>query len=159
MAATSVSDLLDVRDAPAPATLADNPLTFLSSLGGPIAWRVPGRDRRRVRIVTTLLHGNELALHDWLRSGIQPAVDALCVIANVEAAALHPVFTHRSVPRQRDLNRSFHGPFDDPSGRLARSLLDLIEASQAEALVDLHNNTGRNPADARQPPTHGTLWS
>ncbi len=150
MAATGVSHLLDVRDAPAPTTLADNPLTFLTSLGGPVAWRVPGRDRRRVRVVTTLLHGNEpsgfLALHAWLRSGIQPAVDALCVIANVEAAALHPVFTHRSLPRQRDLNRSFHGPFDDATGRVAGSLLELIEASRAEALVDLHNNTGRNPA-------------
>ena len=152
MAGTRVSHRLDVRDAPAPSTLADNPLTFLTSLGGPIAWRIPGRDRRRVRIATTLLHGNEpsgfLALHAWLRSGIQPAVDAICVIANVEAAALHPVFTHRSVPGQRDLNRSFHGPFDDPTGRLARALLELVEGSRAEALVDLHNNTGRNPAYA-----------
>lgn len=152
MAATVVSTRLDIRDAPDPATVADNPLTFLASLGGPTAWRIPGRDRRRVRIVTTLLHGNEpsgfLALHSWLRSGAQPAVDALCVIANVGAASLHPVFTHRSIPGRRDLNRSFLGPFDDAEGQLARSILDLVTASGAEALVDLHNNTGRNPAYA-----------
>jgi len=130
--------------------LPEDPLDFLASLDGPTAWHVPGRDRSRCRVVTTLLHGNEpsgfLALHEWLRGGREPAVDALCILANVEAAALHPVFTHRSVPGRRDLNRCFLGPFDDPEGRLARDLLDLVADARPEALLDVHNNTGRNPA-------------
>ena len=62
-------------------------LHWLESLGGATAWLVPGRDRSRTRVVTTLLHGNEpsgfVALHDWLRSGPQPAVDSLLIVGNV----------------------------------------------------------------------------
>ena len=40
--------------------------------------RVPGRDRSRTRIVTTLLHGNEpsgvRAVHAWLCSGVAPGL-------------------------------------------------------------------------------------
>lgn len=139
-----------VRELTSPDAIPDNPLVFLESLRGATAWRVAGRDRNRSRVVTTLLHGNEpsglLAVHSWLRAGIQPAVDTLCVVANVEAARLHPVFTNRSVPSRRDLNRCFLGPFDDVEGQLAHAILDLVADAQPEALIDLHNNTGHNPA-------------
>jgi hypothetical protein len=75
-------------------------------------------------------------------------VDALCVIANVEAAQLHPAFTHRNVPGRRDLNRCFLGPFEDREGSVARAILDLVEEFRPEALIDIHNNTGHNPAYA-----------
>ena len=122
---------------------------WLRALGGPVAIRVPGRDRTRTRAVTTLLHGNEpsgaRALHAWLRRGALPAVDALLVVANVEAALAAPGFAHRMLPGHRDLNRCFAGPFDDPDGALARQILDAIADAAPEALVDLHNNTGHNP--------------
>jgi hypothetical protein len=144
-----MSDVLRVVDAPAPSEVAPDPLSFLESFDGPVALRVAGRDRSRVRVVTTLLHGNEqsglLALHEWLRGAPRPAVDVVCVIANVEAARLHPVFTHRMVPGRPDLNRCFSGPFEGVEGRLARAILDLVEALEPEALVDIHNNTGHNP--------------
>jgi hypothetical protein len=144
-----MSDVLRLLDKPAPGSIPDGPLAFLASLDRPTAWRIPGRDRSRIRVVTTLLHGNEpsgfLGIHDWLRSGIEPAVDSVCVLANLEAARLHPVFTNRSVPKRRDLNRCFLGPWDDAEGKLARSILDLVEDCRPEALLDLHNNTGRNP--------------
>ncbi len=144
-----VSDTLRLVEAPAPGEIAEDPLAFLASLGGPVAWRVRGRDRSRVRVVTTLLHGNEpsglLALQAWLRGGPEPATDVVCVIANVEAASLHPVFTHRMVPDRPDLNRCFLGPFEGVEGGLARAILDLAAELKPEALVDLHNNTGHNP--------------
>ncbi len=144
-----MSDSFRVTDAPAPAEIPADPLSFLESLDGPTAWRVPGRDRSRVRVVTTLLHGNEpsglLAMHEWLGAGPEPAVDVICVIANVEAARLHPVFTHRMVPGRPDMNRCFLGPFEGVEGRIARAILDLVEELKPEALVDLHNNTGHNP--------------
>jgi hypothetical protein len=147
-----MSDALRIFDTPSPSRVPADPLAFLESLAGPTAWHVPGRDRSRTRIVTTLLHGNEpsgfLAVHEWLRSGDVPAVDAICLLANVEAARLHPVFTHRSVPDRRDLNRCFLGPFDEPEGKLARTILALVAERRPEALLDLHNNTGRNPAYA-----------
>lgn len=150
-----MSNPIALLEPPTPDGLPADPLHWLESLGGATAWLVPGRDRSRTRVVTTLLHGNEpsgfVALHDWLRSGPEPAVDALCIVGNVEAARLHPAFTHRSVPGRRDLNRCFLGPFDgpgDPEAQLARALLELVNAHAPEALVDVHNNTGRNPAYA-----------
>ncbi|HPG25629.1 MAG: succinylglutamate desuccinylase/aspartoacylase family protein [Spirochaetaceae bacterium] len=151
-----MSDALRVHDAPRCNDVPEDPLAFLEGLEGASAWHVAGRDRSRTRVVTTLLHGNEpsgfLAMHAWLRSGVVPAVDAICVVANVEAARLHPVFTHRSVPGRRDLNRCFGDPRDtegvDPEARIAHAILDLIDHQRPEAVVDLHNNTGRNPAYA-----------
>ena len=134
--------------------IPEDPLEFLQSLEGPTVWRVGGQDHTRVRMVTTLLHGNEpsgfLAIHDYLRSGEYPAVATVFVIANVEAAREHPVFTHRRVPgpdgERRDLNRCFLGPFDDTEGEIARGILEVIADVRPEALIDLHNNTGHNPA-------------
>lgn len=144
------SSVLRVLGDRARAEVPSDPLAFLESLDGPTVWHLSGRDRSRLRVVTTLLHGNEpsgfLALHDWLRGGRQPAVDALCIVGNVEAARLHPVFTHRSVPGRRDLNRCFLGPFEDREGVVARAILDLIAKRRPEAVVDIHNNTGHNPA-------------
>jgi len=129
-------------------SLPEDPDDFLRDLGGPTAILVPGRDRSRSRAVTTLLHGNEpsgfRAVHAWLRSGAVPAVDALLVIANVEGALTVP--PQRCAPGRRDLNRCFLGPWDDADGALARDLLDTLEAARPEALVDLHNNSGHNPA-------------
>ncbi|MCP5070359.1 MAG: succinylglutamate desuccinylase [bacterium] len=122
---------------------------FLRWLGGPVAIHLAGKDSTRLRVVTTLLHGNEpsgaRAVHAWLRSGSRPAVDAIVVIANVEAALVPPGYAHRVLPGRRDLNRCFLGPWDDPEGRLAHEILGVIREREPEALIDLHNNTGHNP--------------
>jgi Succinylglutamate desuccinylase / Aspartoacylase family len=135
---------------PDPAAIPSDPLAFLSELGGPTAIHVPGRDPSRLRVVTTLLHGNEpsglRAIVAWLRQPSTPAVDALLIVANVAAALAAPGFGHRMLPGRRDLNRCFLGPFDDPDGALAREILALIGGRASEALIDLHNNTGHNPA-------------
>ena len=113
-------------DRPDPADVPADPAAFLEALGGATAVRVPGRDRSRLRIVVTLLHGNEpsgfRAIHAWLREPSEPAVDALLVIANVEAALAPPGFANRMLPDRRDLNRCFLGPFDDADGALAREV-------------------------------------
>jgi hypothetical protein len=137
------------RDDLASARLAPSVEDFLRDLRMPTAILVPGRDRRRTRVVVTLLHGNEpsgaRALHAWLREGRRPAVDALLILGNV-AAALHPPgFTHRMLPGRRDLNRCFLAPFDDAEGKLAHAILGAVRAARPEALVDVHNNTGHNP--------------
>ena len=112
--------------------------------------RVPGRDRSRARIVTTLLHGNEpsgvRAVHAWLRSGVAPATDAVFYIGSVEAALAAPPWSHRALPHARDANRCFAPPFGGLEGERARELIERLEAARPEALVDLHNNTGRSPA-------------
>ncbi|MGH8469986.1 MAG: succinylglutamate desuccinylase [Gammaproteobacteria bacterium] len=112
--------------------------------------RVPGRDRSRVRIVTTLLHGNEpsgvRAVHAWLRSGVAPATDVVFYIGSVEAALAAPPWSHRALPHARDANRCFSPPFWGLEGERARELIERLEAARPEALLDLHNNSGRSPA-------------
>lgn len=135
---------------PASSELPEDAAEFLEWLGGPTSIHVRGRDPSRVRVATTLLHGNEpsglRALLAWLRSGSEPAVDTRLIVASVEAARKSPGFAHRMLPGQRDLNRCFHGPFDDPQGALAAEIVREIRDAAPEALIDIHNNTGHNPA-------------
>ncbi|RIL08088.1 MAG: succinylglutamate desuccinylase, partial [Proteobacteria bacterium] len=117
----------------------------------PTVLRVAGRDRTRARGVATLLHGNEpsgvRALHAWLASGAPPAVDLVCFVGAVEAALHPPGFAFRMLPGRRDLNRCFAPPFDaDAEGQVAGEALRLLREAGCEALLDLHNNTGHNPA-------------
>lgn len=137
---------------PDPAALGATAEAMLEHLGGPGLVRVRGSDRNRCRVVVTLLHGNEpsglCAVHSWLRAGRRPAVDAVFIIPSVAAALREPRFSHRMLPDGRDLNRCFHGPFDDREGSLAAAILREIERSGAECVIDIHNNTGHNPAYA-----------
>jgi hypothetical protein len=146
---TAVPALRCIED-PSPPLCGDNEEQFLRNLGGPCGLLLPGEDRSRCRAFVTLLHGNEpsglLALRDWLLSGRRPAVDLLCVVGSVEAALATPLFSHRMLPGQRDLNRCFRPPFDDAQGELAASILALLRAHRPEAVVDMHNTSGTGPA-------------
>lgn len=134
---------------PAPSALPAGAEAFLAALGGPAVIRVSGADRRRCRAVVTLLHGNEpsgvRALLGWLRAGVRPATDVLCVLGAVGAALRAPAFTHRMLRGERDLNRCFRPPFEGAQGALASAMLAALRAARPEALVDLHNNSGHNP--------------
>lgn len=123
---------------------------FLCRLPGPVAIHVAGIDSDRTRALVTLSHGNEPsgleAVYHWLRSGVVPAVNAVLVIASVEAARAEPLFYHRMLPGRRDLNRCFSGPADDAEGQLAHAILQHLRAQRPEAVIDLHNTSGSNPA-------------
>ena len=125
-------------------------LEFIRAFGGPVALHQPGTDRSRVRVVVTLLHGNEpsgvRAVHRWLRSARTPTTDVVFLLGAIEAALTEPAFTHRTRIAGPDLNRCFAGSSAGDEGVLARSLLGLIETIRPEALVDIHNNSGHNPA-------------
>jgi len=139
---------LPVRMAPRGDEVPEGVEDFLRSLGGPTVLRLPGRDRSRTRAVTTLLHGNEpsglCALHGLLREGFEPAVDALLFIGAVEAALAPPGFAERRLLGALDLNRCFRGPCEGREGAVARELLAVLHAARPDALVDLHDNTGRS---------------
>ena len=125
---------------------------FLARLEGPAWIHVPGKDRSRIRVLTTLLHGNEpsgvRALHRWLRSEMTPVVDMVCIIGAVDAAVAEPGFHYRFLPDTKDLNRCFREPFDGAEGRLAGTILEWLRELGPEALIDLHNTSGRSPAYA-----------
>ncbi|MFN2288930.1 MAG: succinylglutamate desuccinylase/aspartoacylase family protein [Chromatocurvus sp.] len=134
---------------PGAEALAPDPESLLLRHRGPLCIRVDGRDSSRCRALVTLLHGNEpsglRALWHWLRTGEQPAVTMLLVVASVTAALYEPRFSHRMLPRARDLNRCFRAPFDDEQGRLAQEILALLQLHDPEAVVDMHNTSGRGP--------------
>jgi hypothetical protein len=138
-----------IRD-PDPASAGDNVEAFLRELDGPACLFLTGQDRTNTRALVTLLHGNEpsgaIALHRWLKSGQRPAVNVVCVVASVAAALAPPLFSHRMLPRARDLNRCFRPPFDDAQGVLAEEILEILRLHHPEAVVDMHNTSGSGPA-------------
>ncbi len=139
-----------LREAPVGAAVPATVDAFLGWLGGPVVLRQAGRDRGRTRGVSVLLHGNEPSslrgVHAWLRSGRIPAVDVVVFVGAVEAARLAPGFAHRMCPGARDLNRCFRPPWDGEEGAVAAEALQLLRQAGCEALIDVHNNTGHNPA-------------
>lgn len=137
-------------DALQAANLGKRVEEFLDHIGGPAWIHVPGKDRSRSRVVLTLLHGNEpsgvRAVHRWLKAGLLPSVDIVFIIVSVEAAVAPPGFHYRFLPQSKDLNRCFREPFDGPEGELAHTILTWLRNLRPEALIDLHNTSGRSPA-------------
>ncbi|MEQ8514128.1 MAG: succinylglutamate desuccinylase/aspartoacylase family protein [Chromatocurvus sp.] len=134
---------------PGEEDLALDPEALLSRYRGPLCIKVDGEDSSRCRALVTLLHGNEpsglRAVWQWLHSGERPRVNLLFVIASVAAALYEQPFSHRMLPRARDLNRCFRPPFEDEQGRLAEEILTLLRLHNPEAIVDMHNTSGRGP--------------
>ena len=137
---------------PAPNAIEPRIGDFLCSLAGPTAIHVTGTDAARTRVLVTLSHGNEPsgleAVHRWLRAGKQPHTNIVVVLGGVEAARADPMFYFRMLPGQRDLNRCFNPPYIDGPGQIADAMLRHIRRQQPEAVIDLHNTSGSNPAFA-----------
>ncbi len=123
---------------------------FLRELGAPTCIFLDGEDNTRTRALVTLLHGNEpsgvMAVYHWLQSGLRPAVNVVCIVASVVAALAPPAFSHRMLPRARDLNRCFRAPFDDAQGALAEEILEILRLHHPEAVIDIHNTSGSGPS-------------
>jgi hypothetical protein len=130
--------------------LPESDEAFLRQLGGPSLLRLAGLDSSRTRVVSTLLHGNEpsglRAVLQFLRSKEVPAVDVLFFIGAVRTALTAPTFSNRALAGERDANRCWREPFDSAQGEVSREALALMRSADPECLVDLHNNTGHNPA-------------
>jgi hypothetical protein len=130
--------------------IGNNIEEFLQILGGPACIFLEGEDGGRTRALVTLLHGNEpsgaMALFRWLKSDRRPAVNVVCIVASVAAALEQPVFSHRMLPRARDLNRCFRPPFDDVQGELAEEILAILAMHSPEAVIDMHNTSGSGPS-------------
>ena len=133
-----------------PSSLPADDESFLRRLAGPCFIRQRGADSGRLRLVSTLLHGNEpsglRAIQRWLGSGRKPAVDVLFFIGAALTALGPPLFDRRVRPGGNDMNRCWLPPFATAEGRIAHEALRLMRESGAESLVDIHNNTGDNPA-------------
>ena len=137
---------------PRPEEIADQFEDFLLQLEGPIWIYQQGRDSSRCRVASALIHGNEPsgfhAIHRWLRTGLQPAVDLYFFIGATKAAQALPLFSNRHLPDQRDLNRCFRPPFNDENGQIAAECLHRMSSVQPEAVIDIHNTSGAGPCFA-----------
>jgi len=145
-----MSSVVHFVDAPEPAGIPRERNVFLDALEGPTLFSRKGRDSSRLRVVSGLLHGNEPsglhAVHRALLEPSPPAVDCLFFLGAVHAAQKEPRHTHRMLPGRRDLNRCFARPADDLDGRIAQDALEWLRRGPVEAAIDLHNNSGHNPA-------------
>lgn len=130
--------------------MGNNAEEFLRLLGGPACIFLEGEDDSRTRALVTLLHGNEpsgaMAVFRWLKSCQRPAVNTVIILASVAAALESPPFSHRMLPRARDLNRCFKPPFDDAQGALAEEILEILHMHRPEAVIDVHNTSGSGPS-------------
>ena len=90
--------------------------------------------------ISVLLHGNETSgwegLRRVLQAGLRPERDLLIFFGNLAAAAAKV----RTLPRQADFNRIWR-----PAAGIAAEVLGCIGELPLMAVVDLHNNTGKNP--------------
>ncbi len=138
--------------APTPEEVGLHFQDFLKKLKGPTVIHLPGKDKSRTRVLVTLTHGNEYsgleAIHRWLREGKTPWVNIVVILGGIEAAQREPLFFYRHLPNKRDLNRCFRAPYDDSQGKLAAAILQQIHQCRPEAVVDMHNTSGPNPAFA-----------
>jgi hypothetical protein len=127
-----------------------SPVSFLRNLQGLAAIDIEGLDEGRWRVISTLIHGNEpsglFALHRWLSEQHQPATNIRIIISSVTAALTEPLFKHRFLPGEEDLNRCFSATGNNQIHARANQINALIREVQPEAVVDLHNTSGSGPA-------------
>lgn len=103
------------------------------------------------RVVTTLLHGNEqsgfAALHDWIKqeSYKDIAVNIRFIVCSVEAAQFEPMFSTRFLSGGRDINRCFGIKSLSDYYLRAELIASCIRQVKPEAVIDLHNTSGKNP--------------
>lgn len=141
--------MFDRLSNPSPEQVGATLTAFLQQLSGPTIIHLEGRDKSRCRVVVTLLHGNEpsglKAIHQLLREGVEPEVSILVAIVSVNAAREDPLFSHRFLPGERDINRLFRPPFTGAQGALAEKLLAIIRSAAPEVVLDIHNTSGNGP--------------
>lgn len=127
-------------------------LAFLRSLNGLTVIDISGKNNKKCRVVTTLIHGNEpsglIACHQWLKSDHIPATNIRIIICNPEAAKTQPFFTNRYVEHSDDLNRFFSTSSENqsPVAIRAHKIISLVKEVSPEAIVDLHNTSGTSPS-------------
>lgn len=144
----STPDSFQCWHAPGPADVGEDHIEFLRILEQPTWITLPGADKMRSRAIVTLLHGNEpsglKAIHSLIKSGIEPATNLGIFIAGVNASLQPPLFSHRFLPEEQDLNRCFNPPYIHNQSKLAKAILDTLRDFSPEAIIDGHNTSAHS---------------
>lgn len=129
--------------------LEQSPIEILNSIGGPFVVLIPGIDNSRTRVISALIHGNEpsgyFGMLNWLKLKKTPQTNTYFLVSGVGAALTKPYFTNRVMISGQDLNRCFFPPFNNYEGNLAQEILEFIGQIKPEAVIDIHNTSGRSP--------------
>lgn len=137
---------------PSPADVGESPLAMLRLLGDCSVIDIDGDAQGPVRVVSTLIHGNEpsgiIALHRWLSQGNKARFPMRFIIASVTAALTAETFTHRYLPHLKDLNRCFSEQGNSHVHHMARRIKELIREVRPSHVIDMHNTSGSGPAFA-----------
>ncbi len=142
--------------------LPETPEQWLMSLQQPTVVEVSGKEMSRWRVVSVLIHGNEpsgfFAAYEFLRQKTIPQTNLAIVISSVRAARHEPLFTHRAIPGEFDLNRRF-GIVEcrDRVTELAHHIVEYVRALCPELVVDLHNTSGQAPPFAVSISDHSSV--
>lgn len=115
-------------------------------LPGPSLIHVPGQIPQPL-FVSVLLHGNETSGWDAVRSILQnyhgkQLPRALSVFIGNVAAAGKGV---RHLDEQPDYNRIWKAQGHHQEEVMVRQVLEIMQAKDVYACIDVHNNSGRNP--------------
>jgi hypothetical protein len=144
---------------PTLSQLKTTAIEFLNSLHSLTVIDVVQPELTKWRVITTLLHGNEpsgfIAVHHWLKmlatlnyNNATPATNVRIIICSIEAAQLLPIFSHRYLPNGEDINRCFGADSSNNYHCRAKLIEQLIHQVSPEAIIDLHNTSGKGPAFA-----------
>ena len=130
------------------ALLGRDHIDFIQNLGQPTWITLRGEDQSRSRAIVTLLHANEpsglKAIHQMLKNKITPHTNLGIFIASVEAALHPPIFSHRYLPSEADMNRCFGLGGNTNQELLANNLIEILSAYQPEAVIDTHNTSAHS---------------
>ncbi|MBL4682607.1 MAG: hypothetical protein JKY88_18055 [Pseudomonadales bacterium] len=130
-----------------------NHIEFIKILGGPTWITIDGKDTSRQRAIVTLLHGNEpsglKAIHQFILSGRKPETNLGIFVVSVNAALLHPYFSHRYLPGEADFNRCFKVKGFKESREsnqeiLAGKISNTLKSYAPEAIIDTHNTSAHS---------------
>ncbi len=148
------NDIEYLKD-PDELTLKADYQQFLLSLDVPTVIDITGEDPHKCRVFVTLLHGNEpsglIAIHRWLTTSYleaKPETNLRFIICSIEAATANPLFSHRYIDGELDLNRCFGSKLDYGYYQRANLIEQAIRDVNPEAVIDLHNTSGSGPAFA-----------
>lgn len=149
---SATSSTIQVLDTPSDseldALLGEDEIAFVKNLTGPTWITIKGVDRSRRRAIVTLLHANEpsglKAIYQLLKEHTEPATDIGLLIVSVEAAKYPPMFSHRYLPTEMDMNRCFGQQGDTAQKTLANNIVELLLNFGPEAVIDTHNTSAHS---------------
>jgi len=132
--------------------IPNTPIAWLHSLSSSTIIDFVQSEDLPWRVITALIHGNEpsgfYAIHKLIKEEAfsKYKVNVRIIFGSVEAAQYKPEFTQRYLTDGMDINRCFGSNSLSQYYLRAQMLASSIRQVKPEAVIDLHNTSGKSPA-------------